>query len=170
MEEISRIVEEEKVAINQQLGADDELLTSDHELVFSEDEVREAVKTVTATRKAEREEADKERDQLLDSGNGLKTIQNLFHFDMICLIITKAPGLVPRKKRRLSLEDDMIVKRQDHEMEMDREKMQLEKERLELEKRREDRLDDEGKRRDQLSASQIEIQRQMLAMMSKFIE
>lgn len=70
MEAISAIVEEEKMAstINKVIGAstDDDL-----ELfapVFGKEDVAAAIKNVNITRKNEKIEADRERDELLESG------------------------------------------------------------------------------------------------------
>ncbi|HTM98878.1 MAG TPA: hypothetical protein VL088_09060 [Pedobacter sp.] len=70
----------------------------------------------------------------------------------------------------MSLEDELIQKRQEHEMMMEMKKLELEKERLELEKRKEARLEEEGRRRDQIATSQIEMQSQMFMMMNRILD
>lgn len=81
----------------------------------------------------------------------------------------EADGPMTRKSNgRLSLEDEMILKRQNHEMEKERNK--IERERLEMDKRRESRLEDEGRRRDEVVMSQMIIQQSLVSLLNKFLE
>lgn len=83
----------------------------------------------------------------------------------------EADGPMTRKsKGRLSLEDEMILKRQNHEMEMEKERNKIERERLEMDKRRESRLEDEGRRRDEVVMSQMIIQQSLMSLLTKFLE
>lgn len=72
-----------------------------------------------------------------------------------------------RFQGRMSVEDEMLMKRQDHEIEMDKQRLELEKERLELDKRREMRLDEEARRRDELHMAQLLMQQSMMALIGK---
>lgn len=83
----------------------------------------------------------------------------------------EADGPMTRKSNgRLSLEDEMILKRQNHEMEMEKERNKIERERLEMDKRRESRLEDEGRRRDEVVMSQMIIQQSLVSLLNKFLE
>lgn len=99
-------------------------------------------KNIRKQRLAERKKADAERDELLE--------------------LADEPSN-RTKKARLSVEEEMIVKRQEHEMKM-------ETERLEIDKRRENRLQEEAQRRDEFNMSQLVVQQTMLNMVSKLIE
>lgn len=89
----------------------------------------------------ERKKADKERDKLLNSADQPETT----------------------KKARISVEDEMIMKRQEHEMKMD-------VARLELEQRRETRLEEEGKRQDDFNLLQLQMQQSLLNLAYKMVE
>ncbi len=109
----------------------------------------ERPKNVQQSRKAEREKADAERKKYLD----------------------EADEPVNRRFRgRLTIEDEMIMKRQDHEIEMEKERLVLEKERLEIDKRREIRLEEEARRRDELHMSQLLLHQTTMVLITKALE
>lgn len=64
----------------------------------------------------------------------------------------------------------MIKTRQEHEMAMDKEKLELERDKLQLEEKREERLREEGRRRDELAGSQIQMQSQLLQILQKLMD
>lgn len=59
------------------------------------------------------------------------------------------------------------MKRQDHDIEMDKQRLVLDKARLEIDKRREMRLEEEARRRDKLHMSQLLLHQTMLALCGK---
>lgn len=101
---------------------------------------RPSTNSIAKQRRLERLEADTERDAYIAAG----------------------PSSERGKRQRLSLEEEIILERQQHDM-------KLEKDRLELEKEREKRLREEGLRRDEIAKSQLQIQQTMLEMMQKFM-
>lgn len=108
----------------------------------------ECPKNVKQSRIAERGKADAEREKYLDEAD--EPVNRRF-------------------KGRLSIEDEMIMKRQDHEIEMDKQRLVLDKERLEIDKRREIRLEEEARRRDELHMSQLLLHQTMLALVGKAV-
>ena len=64
----------------------------------------------------------------------------------------------------------MIKTKTEHDMKMEVERLELEKDRLELDRKREERLLEEGRRRDELQASQAQTQTQLLSILSKLID
>lgn len=78
-------------------------------------------------------------------------------------------SLVSRSKKRSTLEEEMIIKKQEHDIQMEKERMELEREKLELEKRREDRYLEENRRRDEIAREQVKIQSAMLDIMQKVL-
>ena len=75
-----------------------------------------------------------------------------------------------RKRRRLSLEEEIIKAKTEHDMKIENEKLQLERDRLELENKREERLAEEGKRRDGLQASSNQMQAQLLGIVRSMLD
>lgn len=141
---IEGIVEEER-AINLEYTADDEVA---NEQANQEEEGQVPTK---AQVRVERLDADAERASYVDDA----------------LVI--GGSLVSRSKKRLTLEEEMIIKKQEHDIQMEKERMELEREKLELEKRREDRYLEENRRRDEIAREQVKIQSAMLDIMQKVL-
>lgn len=163
LESIIAIKEEESAAINTEHNCDDE----DIEIVGDEadgagaPESKETKQSQVKKRKLERLEADKERALYVDEAPG--------------------PSGSRSSRQRLSVEEEVMMEKHSHEMEIEKEKVEVEKlrigseqrreeQRLILEQQREERLSDESKRRDEIAKTQIELQRTMMEMMKKFMD
>jgi len=155
LEEIARLVAESEASIDNFKGAqnsqefgimEDDCFT---ELDLEEAGVRRKQKESSVKLKSmlEKKQADKEREEILKKNAA-----------------PEASGV--RRKRALPVEDDMIIKKQDHDMAMEVRKMKMEEDRLELEKQKEHRKEEENRRRDEIQKSQLDIQQQMLQMLA----
>lgn len=159
LETIIAIKEEESVAINTEVTPDDDEIEVGEEQVPG-DRV-ETPNNTAKKRRLERLEADKERASYIDEAPG--------------------PSGSRSNRQRLSIEEEIMMQRHKHDMEVEKEKIEIEKlrvkseqireeQRLILEQQREERLNEESKRRDEIAKSQIDLQTTMMEVMRKFVE
>lgn len=160
LESIIAIKEEESAAINTELNCDDD----DIEIVGDETDgggAPENKQSKAKKRKLERLEADKERELYIDEAPG--------------------PSGSRSSRQRLSVEEEIMMEKHRHEIQIENQKIEVEKlrigseqrreeQRLILEQQREERLGDESKRRDEIAKTQIELQRTMMEIMKKFMD
>lgn len=154
LETIIGIQEEEDAAINVELNAEVEVdidEADDDTLMHQNDEDPTAnARNIAKERRLERAEADKERDSYVDEAPG--------------------PSSSRCGRSRLTLEDEVLLEKQKHELFIDKEKLGIEKQRLALEEQREKRLKEESERRDELTRSQMQMQTTTLELLQKVLE
>lgn len=162
IEAIIAIKEEESAAINTQVTPEDEVGDSNEVGTVEVPTSTETVpKNTVKERKLERLVADKERLTYMDEAAG--------------------PSGFRGKRQRLSVEEEVMMDRHQHDMAMEKEKLEIDKlrvqseqsreqQRLRLEQQREERLNEESKRRDEIAKSQIQLQTAMMEIMKKFVE
>lgn len=166
------------------------------DIVFDENEVNEVIaETENMTPKTqpkpmtERERADFERNEVLaraECKNLEVNVKLIFiiimDMNIFLLVIgnlDKAPEAdnFRRKRMKLSPEDELIKIKQEHDMDIEVKKMKLQKEmqdnqfvlenrRLELEEKREARIADENRRRDEITIQNIEVQKHLFSIVS----
>ncbi len=159
LETIIAIKEEERAAINTEITPDDDV-----DIEANDEETEKdpsPPKSTAKERRLERSVADKERSSYVDEAAG--------------------PSGSRGKRQRLSVEEEVMMEKHKHDMEMEKEKIELEKlrikseehreeQRLILERQREERMNDESKRRDEIAKSQIDLQHSMMKIMEKIME
>ncbi|KAJ6647937.1 hypothetical protein Bhyg_03162 [Pseudolycoriella hygida] len=174
LESIDLIIQEESAAINYEIGAEQDEFSEDGDGDTNE-ELCETIKS--KTKHAENAENCTELNkkvidltlfernvsdtfpEIAEEGNNKKTDKERDEL----MNMADVPTSVRSKKQRLNIEEEMLVKRQEHEMEM-------EIERLQIERRREVRLEEESRRRDEFAMSQMTIQQKMLTVITKLME
>jgi len=90
------------------------------------------------------------------------------------ILLDLAPGPIETRKKRLKLtpEDELIRLDQEskfavenRKLDLEEQKLALEREKLFIESKREDRLADEARRRDELNSTQLKLQSDMYELM-----
>jgi hypothetical protein len=97
------------------------------------------------------------------------------------------PSGIRKKRAKISSEEELIRIKQEHDMEVENKrlkleevrvsnqlqleegKLELEKTRIQIEERRETRLAEENKRRDEMALAQLELQKSMCLLLSSAI-